>query len=87
MNECRRLFDEYESAALARFPNTEVAPRILWSLLQVSCPERLGAVSLLRRACGVPQHLELMYDISDALEAPALASTWPYDSVSRFSPF
>ena len=48
----------------------------LESLLQVLHPDRPGAVSLLRRACGVlPQHLDCICDVSDALDAPALAST------------
>ena len=56
------------------------------SLLQVLYPDRPGVVPLLRRGCGVlPQHLDTEYDISDALDAPALASTWLYDSVSRSS--
>ena len=45
-------------------------------------------VSLLRHRCGVlPQHLDTVYYISDALYAPALASTWLYGSASRPSRF
>ena len=46
------------------------------------------AVSWLHCGCGVlPQHLDTIYDIPDALDAPALASTWLNDSVSRPSPY
>ena len=68
----------------------KVAPRLRDLVVSAACVylELPRAVSLLRRGCGMlPQHLELMYDVSDALEAHALASTWPYDLVSRLSPF
>ena len=77
------LFDESENAALARFPNTEVAPRLL-SDSAARASIVTGAVSLVRHRCGVlPQHLEPIYDVSDALDAPYTASTLLYDSVSR----
>ena len=35
----------------------------------------------------LPQHLDFIFDISGALDAPALASMWLYDSVSWLSCF
>jgi hypothetical protein len=44
----------------------------------------LCSVVVLRYRSGIlPQHLDSAFDVSDALDVPALASTWPYDSVSR----
>ena len=83
------LFDESENAALAHFPNTEVAPQLLRSCcLCCTCFAWIvtGAVFLVHRHCGVlPQPLGCICDVSDALNAPDLASKWWYDLVSRSS--
>ena len=83
------LFDESENAALAHFPNTEVAPRLLRSCC-LCCTHFTwivtGAVFLIHHRCGVlPQPLDCICDVSDVLDLPALALTWQYDLVSQSS--
>ena len=68
------LFNESKNAVLARFPNTEVAPRLL-TLSDSAARASIitGAVFLVHRHCGVlPQPLDCICDISDALDAHAV---------------
>ena len=81
------LFNKSENAMLMCFPNMEVMPWLLMlSDSAARTPIVTGAVFLVHCRCGVlPQPLDCICDISDALDATALASTWRYDLVSQSS--
>ena len=81
------LFNKSENAVLMCFPNMEVMPWLLMlSDSAARTPIVTGAVFLVHRRCGVlSQPLGCICNVSDVLDAPALALIQQYDLVSRSS--